>query len=437
MRKMRNEPLTLAELNTLVKQSIHTCLPDCYWIRAEISDVKVNSSGHCYVEFIQKSGRGDGLMAKARGNIWSNVFSLLKPYFEESTGQPFTAGINVLVKVTVDFHELYGYSLTVLDIDPAYTLGDMAKRRREILRQLETEGVINLNKELIIPMVPQRVAVISSKTAAGYGDFSNQLINNSKGYVFYTSLFPAIMQGERVEESVISALDRINEKRDRFDVVVIIRGGGSTSDLSGFDTYELAANCAQFPLPIITGIGHERDDTVIDMISHTRVKTPTAAAAMLIDKMQLASDNLQDCYNSIRSGAMTLIEDGKYHLSELKKEVSYSTMDRLKDERHRWQKISMTISSSFSTMKVCEENRIQRLDDRLSVAANSLLMNEKHRLEIIEQNIKNSSPQNILKKGYSLTLRNGKVIRDKSSVTDGDELTTILYNGEIKSIVTK
>ena len=276
------EGLTLFELNVLVKKSITQCLPDDYWVQAEISDVRFNMTGHCYLEFVQKAPGGNNLIAKARGVIWCDTLQLLKPYFEETTGQVFVAGIKVLVKVTVEFHELYGYSLTVRDIDPTYTVGDMVRRRKEILSQLQAEGVLTLNKELEMPLPPQRIAVISSATAAGYGDFSHQLSSNSHGYYFHTELFPAVMQGNQVEESVIGALDAIMGRLDDFDVVVIIRGGGATSDLSGFDTYMLAAACAQFPLPIITGIGHERDDTVLDAVSHTRVKTPTAAAELLI-----------------------------------------------------------------------------------------------------------------------------------------------------------
>ena len=286
------ETLSLYELNALVRQALERQVSATYWVQAELSDVRVNASGHCYVEFVQKSPRGNALVAKARGNIWANVFQMLKPYFEEATGQAFAPGIKVLVCVSVSFHELYGYSLTVHDIDPAYTLGDLAQRRREILRQLEEEGVLTLNKELPMPPLPQRVAVISSPTAAGYGDFRHQLEHNPRGYYFQVELFPAVMQGDAVEETVLDALDRINARLAEFDVVVIIRGGGATSDLSGFDTYMLAAACAQFPLPIITGIGHERDDTVLDSVAHTRVKTPTAAAEHLIARMDEAADRL-------------------------------------------------------------------------------------------------------------------------------------------------
>ena len=234
------ETLSLYELNALVRQALERQVSATYWVQAELSDVRVNASGHCYVEFVQKSPRGNALVAKARGTIWANVFQMLKPYFEEATGQVFAPGIKVLVCVSVSFHELYGYSLTVHDIDPAYTLGDLAQRRREILRQLEEEGVLTLNKELPMPLLPQRVAVISSPTAAGYGDFRHQLEHNPRGYYFLVELFPAVMQGDAVEETVLDALDRINARLAEFDVVVIIRGGGATSDLSGFDTYMLA-----------------------------------------------------------------------------------------------------------------------------------------------------------------------------------------------------
>ena len=288
------KPLSLYDLNTLVRRSLEQCLPDEYWVQAELSEVRVHpATGHCYVEFVQKDPRSNNLVAKARGVIWSNVFHLLRPYFEESTGQMFTAGIKVLVQVTVSFHELYGYSLTVQDIDPTYTLGDMARRRREILAQLKADGVLTLNKELPMPVLPQRIAVISSASAAGYGDFCHQLEHNPRGYYFRVELFPSIMQGERTESSLLAALDRINQRLEYFDVVVIIRGGGATSDLSCFDTYLLAAACAQFPLPIITGIGHERDDTVLDTVAHTRVKTPTAAAECLIARMDEAAARLQ------------------------------------------------------------------------------------------------------------------------------------------------
>ena len=300
--------LSLLELNNLVRGVVSEAFPGTCWVRAEMSDVRTNaSSGHCYLEFIEKNPITGQLVARARGSIWAKTFRMLKPYFEMETGQLFASGLKVLVKVSVEFHELYGYSLTVLDIDPAYTLGDMLRKRMEIIRQLKEEGVFTLNKELPFPVLPKRIAVITSPTAAGYEDFLNQLANNKAGYPFYPKLFPALMQGERTEESVIAALDRIYHHIDCFDVVVIIRGGGSTSDLNSFDSYLLAANCAQFPLPVITGIGHERDDTILDMVAHTRMKTPTAVAEFLIGRMDAAAEELEDLQQEVSELASTIL----------------------------------------------------------------------------------------------------------------------------------
>lgn len=434
---MEEHPLSLYELNALVKRSITTCLPDTYWVQAELSDVRSNYSGHCYLEFVQKEPRGNNLIAKARGTIWSNVYRLLKPYFEEETGQAFVSGIKVLVKVSVEFHELYGYSLTVQDIDPTYTLGDMARRRRETLKQLEEEGVLTLNKELELPLLSQRIAVISSATAAGYGDFCNQLEQNPYGFVFYPRLFPAIMQGERVEQSIISALDAINARRDNWDVVVIIRGGGATSDLSGFDTYELAVNCAQFPLPIITGIGHERDDTVLDSVSHTRVKTPTAAAEFLINHLHDTAEVLEDYASSILQAVSTRMMGEKTRLSRLVERIPMQTLMRLKDEHYRQERVVKQLETALQSRLTKEKYHLQMIETQIGITSQRRLVKENHRLQLLEQQLKAASPEHLLKRGYSITLKNGKAVTDASVLQPGNELTTRFAKGEIKSIVTQ
>lgn len=324
------------------------------------------------------------------------------------------SGIKVLVQVTVSFHELYGYSLTVQDIDPTYTLGDMARRRKEILKQLEEEGVLLLNKELDIPRLPQRVAVISSSTAAGYGDFCHQLKNNPGGFYFYTELFPALMQGDRVEESVLAALDKINSRLESFDVVVIIRGGGATSDLSGFDTYLLAAACAQFPLPVITGIGHERDDTVLDSVAHTRVKTPTAAAEFLIGCMNDAAEELEMLAGRLYGGVRELLAQ------EHRKLVSYR--NRIPSAAYRY------ISDAKFALLTVRKDIVQ--------AATSSLSRHHHRLELLQQRLTDVSPEKQLARGYSITLKNGRIVKNVSSLNEGDEITTRLYQGELISTVT-
>ena len=429
---MENQPLSLFELNALVRKSVKLCLPDEYWVQAELSDVRTNYSGHCYLEFVQKDPRGNALVAKARGMIWSNIYGMLKPYFERETGQTFTSGIKVLVKVTVDFHELYGYSLTVVDIDPAYTLGDMARRRKEIIRRLEEEGVLTLNKELEMPLLPQRVAVISSATAAGYGDFCNQLLNNSDGLVFYPHLFAAVMQGDKVEASVIAALNAIYKEVDRWDVVVIIRGGGATSDLSGFDTYDLAANCAQFPLPIITGIGHERDDTVIDMVSHTRVKTPTAAAEFLINRMRESASDLERYISYFHQTIPERIAHSKERLEQWVARIPSRVQMRLQHERFRQERMAVRMNTAWQTRFLREEYRL-RLEQRLATAIEARLQRERHRLQLAQSQVEAASPELLLKRGYSLTLKDGKAVTDASALHPGDVLTTRVGKGEFKS----
>lgn len=406
------EVLSLFELNALVRRTIESGVGGSYWVQAELAEVHVHARGHCYVEFVQKSPRGNELLAKARGVVWANVFKMLRPYFEEETGQAFVAGIKVLVCVTVSFHELYGYSLVVCDIDPAYTLGDLAQRRREILKQLEREGVLTLNKELPMPVLPQRVAVISSPTAAGYGDFCHQLLHNGR-YYFSVELFAAVMQGAGTEDSILSALDRIHARLEEFDVVVIIRGGGATSDLSGFDTYLLAAACAQFPLPIITGIGHERDDTVLDSVAHVRVKTPTAAAEYLIGRMDRAYEALQTWVVRLHQGVAARLLAEQNRLEGLKRRIPGAAWRRLVQAR----------------------GAVQRAQADLRRAAEALLARRRHRLELLGQRLEDVSPQRLLERGYSLTLKDGRVVRDASALRPGDVLETRLARGRVQSVV--
>ena len=431
---MEKNVLSLFELNQLVRRSVRTCLLDEYWVQVELSDVRANYSGHCYLECVQKDPKSNSLIAKARGIIWSNVFSQLKLYFEQETGQAFVSGIKVLVKVTVDFHELYGYSLTIVDIDPAYTLGDMARRRREILLRLQEEGVLSLNKELELPVLAQRIAVISSATAAGYGDFCNQLENNAFGFAFYPRLFPAIMQGERVEASVIAALDRIYAESEKWDVVVIIRGGGATSDLSGFDTYDLAASCAQFPLPIITGIGHERDDTVIDLVAHTRVKTPTAAAEFLVNHLRQTAEQLENYAYYIRQEVPARLSREKERLERCITRIPARVQMRLQREDFRRERLAKRMEMAWQSRLAREQYRLE-LSSRLSVALQARLLKEKHRLDLLEKSVEAASPDLLLKRGYSITLKDGKAVTDASLLKPGDRVVTRVAKGQFSSEV--
>lgn len=426
--------LSLVELNMLVRRSVRACLPDEYWVQAELSDVRSNYSGHCYLEFVQKDSKRNALVAKARGIIWNNVYSRLKPFFERETGQLFVSGIKVLVKVTVDFHELYGYSLTVVDIDPTYTLGDMARRRKEIISRLESEGILTLNKELELPVLVQRIAVISSATAAGYGDFCNQLEHNPYGFVFYPHLFQAVMQGDKVELSIIAALEKIYQTQEKWDVVVIIRGGGATSDLSGFDTYNLAAHCAQFPLPVLTGIGHERDDTVLDVVSHTRVKTPTAAAEFLINHLRGTAEALDGYASFINQTIPDILQREKERLERCVSRIPSQVEIRLQREVFRQERLFKRMELVWQSRLMREEHRLD-LSLRIAGALQTRLQREKHRLELFEQRVNAASPDVLLKRGYSITLNNGKAVTDASLLKDGDEIVTRLAKGEIRSKV--
>lgn len=412
--RSENQPLTLRELNLRVKAVVQEGFSGTYWLRAETSDVRVNhSSGHCYLEFVEKNERTGQIVAKARGSIWAKTFGMIKPYFEKETGQAFVSGLTVLVKVTVEFHELYGFSLTVYDIDPTYTLGDMARKRLEIVNQLKADGIFTLNKELLFPSLPHRIAVITSPTAAGYEDFMNQLTNNEPGFPFYIKLFPALMQGDKTAESVISALDRIYAGADRFDVVTIIRGGGASSDLSSFDSYLLAANCAQFPLPVITGIGHERDETVLDMVAHTRMKTPTAVAEFLIGQMKLAADEVENLEERLLYCADTKLTEQKTLIQLLISRLPVMALNTL---------------AAHKTATNDRFRKIQRL-------VNDHLAENRKFLQLTEQFVTMASPDYILKRGYTLTLKEGKILKSASDFAPGETITTRFADGEVDGIV--
>ena len=430
------QALSLVELNQRIRMTLEQAFPDTYWVRAEMSDVRENgASGHCYLEFIEKDPRSGQLLAKVRGAIWAKTFRLLKPYFEMETGQRFVSGLKVLVRVTVDFHELYGLSLTVVDIDPAYTLGDMARKRLEIIRQLQEEGVFELNKELPLPLLPRRIALISSPTAAGYEDFMNQLTHNRAGYPFYVKLFPALMQGERTEESVIAALDRIYAHQELFDVVALLRGGGATSDLNSFDSYLLAANCAQFPLPILTGIGHERDDTVVDLVAHTRLKTPTAVAEFLIARMDQAAQTVEELQQTMTQSASVRLLQEKQRLQSYATRFPALVGQRMERNRTLLHQLGAKLPTMAQGFVERKRAMVDRLAMQLRNATTTHLAEKQRFLQLQEQFVRMASPDYILRRGYSLTLREGKIIKRAKELQDGDELTTRFMDGEVKSII--
>ena len=437
--------LTLYELNCLVREVIECEMPNEYWVEAELSECR-ESRGHCYMELIQKDEQNATPIAKASAKCWASKWMIVRPYFERTTGQHLHAGMKVLLKVYPQFHEAYGFSWIVTDIDPTYTLGDMARKRQEIIRQLKEEGVFDLQKELQLPLFCQRIAVISSETAAGYGDFCNQLSDNPYGFQFRTQLFPAIMQGEGVEQSIIAALERIfSEYSDfsdhsentvpPFDCVVIIRGGGATSDMSGFDTLALAENVANFPLPIITGIGHDRDESILDMVSHTRVKTPTAAATLLIDHLKIVHDAINNAQESITLFTRQKLSTLNSQLSTLQEMLpKLFTIVKTRQEACI-ESLYMRILSCVRETVISSLGKINAFETRLPILTDRRLMTEKHRLQLMEEKAKNLDPTLLLQRGYSITTKNGKVVRYVEELQIGDDLETHLANGTVHSIV--
>lgn len=408
------QPLTLYQLNTLVKEVIEERLPNRYWVQGELSEGRAGYNGHFYGEMIQKDERTASIIAKARVTCWASMYAALSRTFHEATGETLRAGLTVMVEVSVSFHQQYGYSLTITNIDPSYTLGDMARRRQEILRQLEQDGILHDNQQLSLPLLTQRIAVISSATAAGYGDFCNQLLHNEYGFYFHLQLFPAIMQGQHVPETLIAALQQVAAESEQWDAVVIIRGGGSTSDLSDFDSYPLAACIAQMPLPVITGIGHERDETVLDYVAHTHLKTPTAVAAFLIERLAATSA----------------------HVDELSQRISRSVIERISREQQRIIKLASVLPLAFQTVRQRQVHLLDTILLRISNAHRERHIREQHRLQLLEQRLRSLDPALMLQRGYSMTIVDGHLLHDASEVLPGQKITTRLAKGTITSIVT-
>ncbi|HAH25776.1 MAG TPA: exodeoxyribonuclease VII large subunit [Prolixibacteraceae bacterium] len=467
--------VSLSELQRKVKGTLEDLFAMPVWVKAEISEMTVNRSGHCYLDLVETEEGSDTVIARCRATIWSYTFRMLKPYFETTTGQVFTEGLKVLLQAKVEYHEVYGFSLNIRDIDPVYTLGDMARQRREIILRLEEAGVFDMNKDLELPLVPQRIAVISSPTAAGLQDFLNQLHQNPHQFVFYTKLFPAVMQGMDAPRSITASLEQIYQYEDLFDAVVIIRGGGAQIDLACFDHYDLAFNVAQFPLPIITGIGHDKDDTVIDMVAHTRMKTPTAVAEFLISgalqfSQQLSelethftdvvNDQLEENHNRLNDAADQLsllvnklivnqsnrLNIARIHLSNqaeafLKnqfaglKGLASETKNRfsrsITRQTHLIEQSGHRLNYTFRGQVVKNKNLLIQYQQLVKFRTGETLRAEHRILKQAEEKLRLVDPQNILKRGYSLTLMNGKILKSVQMVKEGDCLETRLSDGSM------
>jgi exodeoxyribonuclease VII large subunit len=413
---MRKDPsaetaLSLSQLNGLIKAAITDTMPDTYWVIAEIAEIKLNQRGHCYLELVEKED--DSTIAQLRATIWAYEFRSISSAFQRATNEPLSRGMKILFLATVTFHEVYGLSLNIKNIDPAYTLGEMARKKKEVIERLKKEGIIEQNRSLELPLVPQRIAVISSPTAAGYGDFINHLDGNPYGYRFIHVLFPALMQGNEAEASIIRALSLIRKNRSGFDLSVIIRGGGSTTDLSCFDSYALSSAVACFPLPVISGIGHEKDDTVVDIVAHTRMKTPTAVAEFIISGVR----SFEEAVLGLESRVVNLVEEF------------------LKDEKHRLLTLVQRLSLVPFRLQSMHMNRMLSLQKDIGGHVRQIFQARNVRLEGMQQAVRHLDPEQVLRRGYSITRHRGKVVKEAASLKNGMIIETTLHKGTVASIV--
>lgn len=408
-----SEKLTLTDLQLLIRDSLYIALPEMYWVIAEISEIKENSAGHCYLELIEKHPDDNNVRARIKAIIWSKRYRFIKSLFENITGESIRDGLKILVKAKVEYHEIYGLSLVITDIDPAFTIGELAMKRQQIIHRLEQEGVFTMNKEIEFPIAPQRIAIISSKNAAGFTDFINQLKGNSYGYSFYTALFESSMQGSDTEKGITDALNRIADIQEFFDLVVIIRGGGSQADLSWFDNYNIAYHITQFPLPVITGIGHDKDMSVTDLVANKALKTPTATAEFIIECISEAENHIYEIWQRIReisiqytSGAGLVLMN---HISRL-----------------------TAASKSYSQIK---NYTIESLHNSLISKTRNYTDSKKAELNLLEVTLNILNPDNVLKRGYTITSLNGKILKTKESLKEGEVLETRFSDGTVVSKV--
>lgn len=424
--------MTLLELNSLVSEVLENAMPRQYWVEAELSDVN-ERRGHLFAELVEKDESSNTPVARASAKCWASTWYSLKRTFERITGEQLRTGMKVLLKVYVQFHPAYGFSWIITDIDPTFTLGDLAKRRMEIIAQLKAEGIFDMQKQLSLPMFCQHIAVISSATAAGYGDFCNHLHNNPYGFFFQTTLFHAVMQGEQIESSVIDALNRIFDADEEYDCVVIIRGGGATSDMSGFDTLNLAENVANFPIPIITGIGHERDECILDMISYHRVKTPTAAADFLLSHLENTSRTIDNLADRLARSAARYLETERVRMKGISSKIPILFSMVKASQTNRIEILSKRIENALRQKTDQENHRLLMLQQTIEMGAKQAIEKERHRLSLLAQKALSLDPEIILKRGYSITLSGGKVVTDASKVMKGEILETRLANGTVLS----
>ncbi len=443
--------ISLFELQSRVKATLNDAFDSYLWVHAEISEIHTNASGHCYLELIEKDGHKT--LAKLRATIWNFTYRILKPYFESSTGCELSSGLKVSFKVSLEFHEVYGLSLNIKDVDPAYTVGDIELQKQRVIRQLEADGVIHMNTELDLPLVVQNIAVISSATAAGWGDWLNQMTSNPFGYRFNYQLFEAKMQGENTTESVVKALEQIYEQEERFEAVILIRGGGSRSDLACFDTYELAVNLAQFPLPVITGIGHDRDESIADLVAHTALKTPTAVADFLISKMHAFENTIDDFANDITfytkeqlsqentlllmkerdavSVVHNIINQQNHFLEHSSQHIKQLSQYNLSSAHHKLKQASSKIKSEIKYKLSGANQNLGGFKEKLQYSVQHRLQKEHRKVMYFEKLNTAFDPMRVLERGFAMVKQDETYIKSTQDYRKDKPTEIILKDGSI------
>jgi len=423
--------MTLYEFNQMIKDILTNALPETFLITAEIASLNVDGKGHCYLDLIEKID--NTIVAQMDGRIWANSYKSIARDFEHTTGIALSKGLKILIKTSFTFHERYGMSLIIRNIDSSYTLGEMARRRKEIIDRLTSEGLINRNKLIQLPIVPQRLGVISSSRAAGYGDFVNHISTNPYGYLINIKLFEAVMQGESAEGSIINALAQCEQARDAIDVVIIVRGGGASSELDCFDSYAIGKAIAMLSLPVISGIGHERDRTVIDEVSNTSLKTPTAVAGFIIETIRIFEENLDLLSRNLSKAALTKAASAQMALLIITKQLENAAKRIVLKNSYRLDNLASSIYKTTKQKINLRYSDIQRFRITIIDKSKRIISRHNERLNTLNKAVIHLNPDSILKRGFSLTYINGHTIRTIDQVKSGDEIETRLAKGRIIS----
>jgi exodeoxyribonuclease VII large subunit len=434
---MEVNSITLSTLNEKIQEATENAFPQSVWVIAEILEMQVNRSGHCYMELIEKSKSDNAIIAKNRATIWSSRFNMVRSYFETTTRAKLEPGIKVLLKANINFHSIYSLSLNITDIDPTFTIGDLAVKKQDVINKLHSAGIIEMNKELALAEVPQRIAVVSSETAAGYGDFLDSLINNNSGFSFNVTLFPAIVQGETAEKSIISALEKIFQHDSSFDVVVLIRGGGSQSDLDCFNGYDMAMNIAQFPLPVLTGIGHERDETIADIVAYQSLKTPTAVAEYLLDKTMEFSDRIKRLQERFEQTLAWIIQQNRMALQQKSSDLHYLVKQYLVEETHILNTYQITLKQDVEQKTRRELSFLEKSTDKMNYLCAGLFDKNQRNLETFSKTLLLLSPEKVLARGYSISYVDGKSLKSVKNIKPGTIIETKIMDGSLESRVEK